>query len=279
MTKTTKNDKNTQTNKAAETRAAAEKALAEKRKAIKDTALYGKIKSAGDRRGRLGRRVRNHDSRREDRRRARLPRRSRWPGDRRVRAPCARVRDPRRGPRVGGLQDPPPVRRAGRGRVAQARRGVIRRVKIRGVPAPGAPGPRVFDYGPHNEKRRRGVPPSRRTGEIRDAVTNTPARREDRGAAGRVRLGGRVSPAVRRRERRPRGGVQAVRAVRSPRRRNGRDGNPREVRALRLVGVREDPGRGQARPAADGASGQAAVNPREGPRVSGRKPGSSRRII
>lgn len=48
MTKTTKNDKNTQTNKAAETRAAAEKALAEKRKAVKDTTLYGKIKSAVD---------------------------------------------------------------------------------------------------------------------------------------------------------------------------------------------------------------------------------------
>lgn len=45
MTKTTKN---TQTNKAAETRALAEKALAEKRKAVKDTALYGKIKSAVD---------------------------------------------------------------------------------------------------------------------------------------------------------------------------------------------------------------------------------------
>ena len=48
MTKTTKNNKNTQTNKAAETRALAEKALAEKRKAVKDTALYGKIKSAVD---------------------------------------------------------------------------------------------------------------------------------------------------------------------------------------------------------------------------------------
>ena len=48
MTKTTKNDKNTQTSKAAETRAATEKALAEKRMAIKDTALYGKIKSAVD---------------------------------------------------------------------------------------------------------------------------------------------------------------------------------------------------------------------------------------
>ena len=48
MTKTTKNDKNTQTSKATETRAAAEKAIAEKRKAIKDTALYGKIKSAVD---------------------------------------------------------------------------------------------------------------------------------------------------------------------------------------------------------------------------------------
>ena len=49
MTKTTKNDKTTNVqNKAAETRAAAEKALAEKRKAVKDTALYGKIKSAVD---------------------------------------------------------------------------------------------------------------------------------------------------------------------------------------------------------------------------------------
>lgn len=45
MAKTTKT---TQTNKAAETRAAAEKALAEKRKAVRDTALYGKIKSAVD---------------------------------------------------------------------------------------------------------------------------------------------------------------------------------------------------------------------------------------
>lgn len=45
MTKTTKN---TQTNKAVETRAAAEKALTEKRKAVKDTALYGKIKNAVD---------------------------------------------------------------------------------------------------------------------------------------------------------------------------------------------------------------------------------------
>lgn len=45
MTKTTKT---TQINKAAETRAAAEKALAEKRKAVKDTALYGKIKAAVD---------------------------------------------------------------------------------------------------------------------------------------------------------------------------------------------------------------------------------------
>lgn len=45
MTKTTKT---TQTNKAAETRAAAEKALAEKCKAVKDTALYGKIKDAVD---------------------------------------------------------------------------------------------------------------------------------------------------------------------------------------------------------------------------------------
>ena len=48
MTKTTKNDKNTQTNKAAETRAAAEKALAEKRKAVNDSALYCSIKSAVD---------------------------------------------------------------------------------------------------------------------------------------------------------------------------------------------------------------------------------------
>ena len=49
MTKTTKNDKNTNAqNKAAETRAIAEKALAEKRKAIKDTSLYGKIKGAVD---------------------------------------------------------------------------------------------------------------------------------------------------------------------------------------------------------------------------------------
>ena len=38
--------KTTQTNKAAETRAAAEKALAEKRKTVRDTALYGKIKDA-----------------------------------------------------------------------------------------------------------------------------------------------------------------------------------------------------------------------------------------
>ena len=45
MAKTTKN---TQTNKAAETRALAEKVLAEKRKAIKDTSLYGKIKDAVD---------------------------------------------------------------------------------------------------------------------------------------------------------------------------------------------------------------------------------------
>ena len=43
MAKTTKT---TQTNKAAETRAAAEKALAEKRKTVRDTALYGKIKDA-----------------------------------------------------------------------------------------------------------------------------------------------------------------------------------------------------------------------------------------
>lgn len=45
MAKTTKT---TQTNKAAETRATAEKAIAEKRKAVRDTALYGKIKSAVD---------------------------------------------------------------------------------------------------------------------------------------------------------------------------------------------------------------------------------------
>ena len=45
MAKTTKT---TQTNKAAETRAVAEKAIAEKRKAVRDTALYGKIKSAVD---------------------------------------------------------------------------------------------------------------------------------------------------------------------------------------------------------------------------------------
>ena len=45
MAKTTKT---TQTNKAAETRAAAEKALAEKRKAVRGTALYGKIKGAVD---------------------------------------------------------------------------------------------------------------------------------------------------------------------------------------------------------------------------------------
>ena len=43
MAKTTKT---TQTNKAAETRAAAEKALAEKCKTVRDTALYGKIKDA-----------------------------------------------------------------------------------------------------------------------------------------------------------------------------------------------------------------------------------------
>ena len=48
MTKTMKNNKNTQTNKAAEMCAAAEKALAEKRKAVNDSALYGKIKSAVD---------------------------------------------------------------------------------------------------------------------------------------------------------------------------------------------------------------------------------------
>ena len=45
MAKTTKT---TQTNKAAEMCATAEKALTEKRKAIRDTALYGKIKSAID---------------------------------------------------------------------------------------------------------------------------------------------------------------------------------------------------------------------------------------
>lgn len=45
MAKTTKT---TQTNKAAETRAAAEKAIAEKRKAVRGTALYGKIKGAVD---------------------------------------------------------------------------------------------------------------------------------------------------------------------------------------------------------------------------------------
>ena len=45
MTKTTKT---TQTNKAAETRAAAEKAIAEKRKAVRGAALYGKIKDAVD---------------------------------------------------------------------------------------------------------------------------------------------------------------------------------------------------------------------------------------
>lgn len=45
MTKTTKT---TQTNKAAEMRAAAEKALAEKRKSIRSTTLYSKIKSAVD---------------------------------------------------------------------------------------------------------------------------------------------------------------------------------------------------------------------------------------
>ena len=49
MTKTTKNDKNTNAqNKAAETRAIAEKALAEKRKAVNDSALYCSIKSAVD---------------------------------------------------------------------------------------------------------------------------------------------------------------------------------------------------------------------------------------
>ena len=45
MAKTTKT---TQTSKAAETRAAAEKAIAEKRKAVRGTALYGKIKGAVD---------------------------------------------------------------------------------------------------------------------------------------------------------------------------------------------------------------------------------------
>ena len=45
MTKTTKT---TQTNKAAETRAVAEKAIAEKRKAVRGAALYGKIKDAVD---------------------------------------------------------------------------------------------------------------------------------------------------------------------------------------------------------------------------------------
>jgi len=45
MAKTTKT---TQTNKAAETRAAAEKAIAEKRKAVRGAALYGKIKDAVD---------------------------------------------------------------------------------------------------------------------------------------------------------------------------------------------------------------------------------------
>jgi len=45
MAKTTKT---TQTNKAAETRAVAEKAIAEKRKAVRGAALYGKIKGAVD---------------------------------------------------------------------------------------------------------------------------------------------------------------------------------------------------------------------------------------
>lgn len=45
MAKTTKT---TQTSKAAETRAVAEKAIAEKRKAVRGTALYGKIKDAVD---------------------------------------------------------------------------------------------------------------------------------------------------------------------------------------------------------------------------------------
>lgn len=43
-----KSTKTTQTNKAAETRAVAKKALAEKRKAVRGTALYGKIKGAVD---------------------------------------------------------------------------------------------------------------------------------------------------------------------------------------------------------------------------------------
>ena len=43
MAKTTKT---TQTSKAAETRSVAEKAIAEKRKAVRGTALYGKIKDA-----------------------------------------------------------------------------------------------------------------------------------------------------------------------------------------------------------------------------------------
>lgn len=45
MAKTTKT---TQTNKAAEMYAAAEKALADKRKTVRDTSLYGKIKDAVD---------------------------------------------------------------------------------------------------------------------------------------------------------------------------------------------------------------------------------------
>ena len=45
MTKTTKT---TQTSKAAETRAVAEKAFAEKRKAVRGTTLYGKVKDAVD---------------------------------------------------------------------------------------------------------------------------------------------------------------------------------------------------------------------------------------
>ena len=48
MTKTMKNNKNTQTSKATETRAAAEKALAEKRKAVTGAPPSGKIKSAVD---------------------------------------------------------------------------------------------------------------------------------------------------------------------------------------------------------------------------------------
>ena len=124
MAKTTKA---TQTNKAAETRAAAEKALAEQRKTVRDTALYGKIKDA------IGKAIEKAASEGASGiaiPAAKIPgelgspRHSRWHGDWRVRAPCARGRDPCRGSRVGGLQDPSPVRRAGRGRLAQARRGV-----------------------------------------------------------------------------------------------------------------------------------------------------------